>query len=213
MFVVMKNPLLQHMAMIIRSLRLIFWGMLICIIDITLTVQSGRQGFRFDIINDVIGMIMITAGVVALRRLEVHTRYHRALTLVRDIGLVGCVYAVLEHFFYPPPDFMRVIASILGLLNLLAILIFTFSMGWLCRAAGLARSEGHWRVNCQLWIFFHLIPLGLHYMVSILGVAGHSWRSNFEWGGIVLLMIAILCVPLIHLFISTSRMDQEAKEL
>ena len=55
----------------ISSLRLIFWGGLLCIFDIAFTMRSGHSGYRLDLLNDFVGMIMIGCLYIIVDRLIV----------------------------------------------------------------------------------------------------------------------------------------------
>jgi len=42
-----------------HALGRIFWGILICILDFKLSQTTNGEGFKFDVISDVIGTILI----------------------------------------------------------------------------------------------------------------------------------------------------------
>ena len=46
----------------ITPLRLIFWGGLLCIFDFHLTQITNDHGFKFDVLSDALGTILITVG-------------------------------------------------------------------------------------------------------------------------------------------------------
>ena len=64
----------------IIALRLIFWGGLLCIFDVTIGHTVNGRGFKFDFLNDALGAIMIAVGVFQLGAIQVHNRYGTVMT-------------------------------------------------------------------------------------------------------------------------------------
>jgi hypothetical protein len=83
-------------------------------------------------------------------------------------------------------------------------------MRWFCEQARLARSVASWRLTTTLFVVIYLLPLGFFYLAAAWAIAtGSSFHINLGAGG--LLLLPIFAVPLIHLFVSTSRMRHEAE--
>jgi hypothetical protein len=57
-----------HLSAMITPLRLIFWGGLLCLIDITMTQRINGVSFKFDLLDDFLGMVLVTIGVFRLSR-------------------------------------------------------------------------------------------------------------------------------------------------
>ncbi len=121
----------------VTPLAFIFWGGLLCIFDVTFSV-GGPGGLRFDIINDFVGMLMITSGVYLLGKINVHDRYRKAMVFVTVIAVLSCIDAFQEHVIYQSPPFLSFLLSVLAALAMAAAVVFCLSMRWLCSEAG------HW---------------------------------------------------------------------
>lgn len=189
---------------IVTALRLIFWGGIICVLDFK---YNG-----FDIINDVIGAIMIAWAVSRLSNLDVHRHYRTAMLFVKIISILCIAQAVNAHFHYRVPALMSFVMHLFGIAKMLATVVFCVAMRWLCIAAGLSRSEESWKVTTILFGVIYLIPLGLlHFVCIVCLITGKSF--NFNMGLAALLLLLVFFVPLIHLFISTSRMKTEAASI
>ncbi len=81
----------------------------------------------------------------------------------------------------------------------------------LSRAHGLQRSAESWYFSRLLFLFLCLLP-ALVLTVAMYGAlaAGAEVSPQWAWAGCLLIPVTI--VPVIHLFISTSRMSREAEE-
>jgi len=189
---------------IVTALRLIFWGGIICVLDFK---YNG-----FDIINDVIGAIMIAWGVFRLSNLGVHRHYHVAMLFVMIISILYIAEAIIAHFHYRIPGPIAFVMHFYGIAKMLATVVFCVAMLWLCIAAGLPRSEKSWKITMILFGAIYLIPWGLlHFVWIVCLITGK--RFSFNIGPAALLILLVFIVPLIHLFISTSRMKTEAASI
>ena len=196
----------------IRPLRLIFWGGLICVFDITVSSTVNGEGFKFDFINDFVGMILITVGVFKLGGITVHERYRSAMIFVKIIAVIETFNAFLGHFVFDMHPGLSVVFSILTLLVLAAVVVFCIAMRWLCQKARLERSAGSWRTTMILHIVILVIPVGLFYLAAIIAIlTGESFFIDLGPAGLLLLFA--FAIPVIHLFISTSRMAGEAAHM
>lgn len=210
----------------ITPLRLIFWGALLCVFDFNLSETTNGQGFTFDVLSDVVGTIMIAVGVFRLSALPVHdryasatqrdpyasagqrSRYAGAMKFVLVVSILAVVDALQAHF--TPPLLPLVLLNLWGLLNLAAIVTFCIAMRWFCEAAHLDRASRSWSTTTKLFVCIYLIPLGLVYIVGILALAARA-HFDIDLGPAALIVLPIFAIPLIHLFMSTSRMKRAAE--
>ena len=195
------SPQPYNIKRLVTALRLIFWGGIICVLDFKIN--------GFDIINDVIGTIMIAWAVSRLSNLNVHSHYRTAMLFVKIISILCIAEAVIAHFHYRISDPIAFVMHLFGIAKMLATVVFCVAMLWLCRAAGLSRSEKSWKITAILFGVIYLIPWGLlHFVWIVCLITGK--RFSFNIGPAVLLILLVFIIPLIHLFISTSRMKTEA---
>src|SRR5678816_1930632 len=94
----------------ITPLRLIFWGGLLCIFDVSFTQTSNGQGFKCDVLNDVVGAVLIAAGVVRLSAIPVHDRYAAVMRVVRIVSFLAVLDAIREVFVTRWPAWVAFVA-------------------------------------------------------------------------------------------------------
>ena len=75
------------------SLRFIFWGILVCAVDLKLG--------EFDIINDFVGMLMILRGVVTLSRVPLSDRYKRWMFFTVAVTVLTTICTFLSSVLLP----------------------------------------------------------------------------------------------------------------
>ena len=202
-------PDLPALPPLLGPLRAIFWGALFCLFDFTISETSGGEGWRFDFINDFAGMLMIAWAVFRLSAVKVDERYRIALGFVKIVAFCGCVVALHRHLIYDMPPLISVLEDLYGFLSMAATVVFCVAMQWLSRHGGLARSEQSWRFTTLLFIVIYLLPLGLFHLASLAAVlTGEGFHLDLGPAG--LLVLPVFFIPLVHFFISTSRMRDEA---
>ena len=205
-----ENPILRTVA----PLRLIFWGGLLLIFDFSFFHTSNGEGFSFDILNDTVGAILITTGASRLAVLDsafhgIDPRYSKAMQFVTIVSFVAIADTFLDHFVFDRPDGLVLITTLFSLVSLLAIVVFCSCMVWVSRWGNLYRSQQSWTVTKWLFAGIYLVPLGLFYIVSLHAVATDS-SFDIDLGIYGIPLLFVFAAPVIHLFISTSRMRGEA---
>jgi hypothetical protein len=194
----------------VPPLRAIFWGGMLCVLDLWFSSTTNGVGFRFDILNDFVGMLLITWGVFRLSKLWVNQQYATVMTLVQIAAIIGCVDALQAHFIYDAPPVVSAVLSLAGLAQLAATILFCFAMQWLSTAARLTNAASSWRTTTILFVVIYAIPGGLVYAGSLIALVADT-HFNLDIGPAALLLIPVFLVPVIHLFVSTSRMQREAE--
>lgn len=194
----------------VSPLRLIFWGGLICVIDITFSQTVNGEGWKFDILNDFVGMLMITWGVFQLAKLNVHDRYRKYMNFVQVIAVLTCIESLQAHFVYDAPLPLALLFVVFFIVTMIAIVMFCVAMRWLSEEAGLRASAKSWKTSTVLFVVIYLIPFGLFYCACAVAIVmGESF--DLQLGPVALLLVPVFIVPLVHLFVSTSRMRNEAE--
>ncbi|MCO6045877.1 hypothetical protein NG895_18410 [Aeoliella sp. ICT_H6.2] len=198
----------------ILPLRLVFWGGLLCVLDFTFsystTVNGHTSGVRFDILNDLLGMLLLTFGVYRLKQFDLDGKYRDYMRIVLVVSMINCVIALMDHFVFSRPTLLSVGEQLVSIVTLVATVLFCTAMMQLAQAYALHRSAESWQFTRLLVIVIWAIPFGLLYL-STLGalVVGESFP--FSIGLLVIPVLLAMLVPLVHLFISTSRMKREAQ--
>jgi hypothetical protein len=194
----------------ISPLRMIFWGGLLCVFDITFTSTTNGQGFKCDILDDTVGALLILIGVFKLSAFRVHNRYAAVMGFVRVVSVLALLDTIRAHFVTPLPSVIQLAIHILGILRLAAIIAFCVGMRWLCEAARLYYEARSWAFSTALFFIIYVIPLGALYLM-LAGAAITGKPFGFNLGPAGLLLLPVFALPLIHLFISTSRMKRAAE--
>ncbi len=199
----------------VTPLRMIFWGALLCVLDLTFSVTSNgpaETGFRFDILNDFVGMILILVGVVRLARFDLDASYRAAMRFILVCAVLNAVEAFMGHFIFPRPPVVSILSTLLGLASLVAIVLFCTSMRQLATHFALAQSAASWQTTLVLVVILWVIPLGLLYLA---GLGAHVAGRSFHWdiGALIIPILLVFLIPLIHFFVSTSRMRYEAEQV
>jgi hypothetical protein len=202
-------PLWEHpVGRAILPLRLIFWGGLLMIFDLKVSQKVNGEGFQFDVLNDALGAALIAWGVFRLATIPVPGRYAAAMTLVKVTVILAFANAVRAHVIMPLPDAMSVALFVLGLAKLAAIVVFCWAMRRMCLHYDLARAAASWRVTLILFAAIYLVPLGAFYLLAA-GTIATGASFHFDLGLLGLLVLPVFALPLVHLFVSTSRMKRD----
>jgi len=202
----------EKIGKVIKPLRLIFWGGLLWILDLKISQTVNGVGHQFDILNDTLGAVLVTWGVLSLAKFPVSDRYTWWMKAISVVSVLTVVNTIHNHFIYRVPDTIAFLQLALGLGSLIAIIAFCTAMGWLCAWAALALSEQSWRLTRMLFVIIYLIPLGLFYLVGVFGMLTRQ-HFNISLGPAGMLLIPVFFIPMIHLFVSTSRMKKEAERV
>ena len=181
----------------VKPLRLIFWGGLLWIFDFKLN--------DFDILNDVLGTILIAVAVTRLARVDVSPRYRSAMKFIKVMAYVSVVTSIVKM----TGTNVHILYALISLAQLAATIIFSLAMHWFCLEGGLPRSAASWKLTMLLFAAIYAVPLGFSYIAGIIAqLMGTNYNLNL--GPAALLLILVFFLPIIHLFISTSRMRKEA---
>ena len=195
---------------VLLPLRVIFWGALIVLIDLTYSETTNGVGWRFDFLNDVVGMLMILWGTSRLAKIHVSDSYRTAMGFVTVTAVLSLLDAIHSHFIYETPPAVMLLSALIGVASMIAMVVFCVAMCWLSQAAGLTRAARSWKTTISLMVIVYLIPIGGLSGAAAIAIA---WGSpfNLELGPKHLLLVPVFCVPLVHFFVSTTRMKADAE--
>ena len=188
----------------------IFWGALICLVDLTFGQSSRGYGFRFDLVNDVIGTLLIAAGVAWLSRYEAGPSYAIAIgSFLRLASYVAVGEAVLSHFVVPAGHPLGLLKWIAGAVTSGGIVLFCFAMRWLSEAHGLGRSEASWRTTCWMMVWLSIVPYGLLHFLGLLVIIRGGGGINIGVPPLALVIGIAMMIPRVHLLMSLWRMRED----
>ena len=140
------------------SLRFIFWGILVCAVDLKLG--------EFDIINDFVGMLMILRGVVTLSRVPLSDRYRRWMFFTVAVAVLMTIYTFLSSILHPlhiiqtPKPNMIICAVFLFviLVAVLGVIAFCRCMIEHCSAMRWERAIASWKFSTRLVTYGVMLP-------------------------------------------------------
>ncbi|HPF38036.1 MAG TPA: hypothetical protein P5081_06685 [Phycisphaerae bacterium] len=194
------------------SLRLIFWGGMLCVVDVTFssvtTVNGVSSGFVFDFLNDAVGAALITVGAARLSTMEISRRFVSVMHFVVFVAFVVTLDSIRLHFVTDWPTVVQLGANLIGIVSIVAIPAFCVAMRWLCDDAFLERASRSWSLTLVLFVCIYVLPLGL-LRIAILFASLTGSPFLIDLGPAGLLLLPVFAAPLIHLFMSTSRMKTD----
>lgn len=199
----------------VTPLRMIFWGGLLCILDFSISSTSSYNGqpptgFKFDILNDFLGMILIMIGVHRLSRFAVDPSFKTSMRFVLAIAVFNGIEAFWGHFIFQALGILILLSIVLGVVTLWANIVFCTCMYRLSSTWSLRQSAKSWLTTRSLMIIIWALPLGVLQMLRLVGFM-FPGSFSFNIGFFFIPVLLILTIPLFHLFVSTSRMRSEAE--
>lgn len=195
-----------------RPLRWIFWGALLVLADVILSWTSGPIGFRLDILDDTVGMLLITAAVGRLQAILVDASYARRMRFIRWVSLLALLDSILQHFIFPKPGLLTFLLLVLGVAMIAAFLSFCACMRDLCRAATLDEAARMWDRTLVVFVLFYGIPgIGLVLFGLAALVDGRTYQLDVGPG--TLLIGLLFLVPLFYFFTATKQMARAAEAM
>jgi len=151
------------------SLRLFFWGGILCLVDATIQKSSELgYGFRFDIFNDSIGMALFIYGLFKLKKLSQRFNIDKLRFFLLFISSAYFLVTIHYHVIYSVPNPLFVILSLVIYCFYLSFLIACFVMIKIFKGLNLRWIAVLWFINLCLFI------------VAILAVAIIMYVSNFH---------------------------------
>jgi hypothetical protein len=207
---IMNRPLIWGA---IGALKLVFWGAVLCALDFTFASTTNGVGFRFDVLNDIVGTLLIARGVFRLSEAAVMERqFHVVMRYIRVVSILMVLAAVRGHFVLPPIPVLDVVFHVIGVLSLVALVAFCLALCWLCREAGLEWASQSWRVTAMLFGVIYLAPLGFLQVAAIVALLVGTAAPGGLLGAAGALLFVVMAVPVVHLLVSAVRTRQGLAE-
>lgn len=186
-------------ARVVRGLWLIFWGTLVIVLDFSIN--------GFDLLNDVIGYVLVLIGVLRLAGQDGGPGYAGRMKFVTPMAILALVLSVLRQLPLPPEVFGMV--AWLSLPILVGTIVFFDAIRQMSGHRGLMRSRASWSVTLLLFLAVYVAPLALFWaVIGLMLLLRRSFFLNLPPVLIIPTLIAAL-VPIVHLFISIRRMQRE----
>ena len=165
---------------------------------------SGSEGFKFDIVSDVIGMLLIAWGLGQLQPLVFDLHYARLMRFCRIVAVISIIEAVVDHAIFPWPVPFRAAYAIWSLVSLFAVYRFCSAMRIFCFSAGAFDTERTWATSERYILWLALLPGAVTNVLSLLATSA----PPRQFSGLAPLGVAVViaaAIALIHLLMSISR--------
>jgi hypothetical protein len=192
-----------HLRRAVSALRLVFWGALICLIDLHIN--------GVDLIHDVAGTVLVALGAWSLSGLRVDETYRTWMRFAAVVAVLSVAAAALEHV--PRSGPARAFVEGVGLLEVAALCVGCAMMMRLARAAGLPDVAAHWNVTLRWFLGVYAGLLGLFRGAAALWILAGRPRLPLPgvhpsaWIAGVLLLLGLLLWPWLRFFGSTNRLS------
>lgn len=200
---------LPRLAGAVVPLRLLVLGGLLWLVDVSFTSTTNGRGFRFDVLNDAVATAMIVRGLIGLRACWTEPRYRRDLLVCTVVAALATLNALRAHVVAPMPVVVTCLVHVLALAVLACLILFAHTMRRLCLAAQATEAARSFRTTCWLFVGVHAVPLGALHAAHLAALSlDVTVRVELGWFGLPVLVVLLL--PLAHLFVSTTRLQQSA---
>jgi hypothetical protein len=194
----------------LNPLRKIFWGVLLLVLHLNISLTTNGHGYKFDLLNDFIGAILVAIGVFRLADFRVSHAYVSWMKFLKVMAVIGILLGLLDHFVFEMSPAWHFLRTFLQLLNLIALIGFCRCMRWLCEEYGAEIPARSWAFTELLFLLIYLLPVGALYIAVLAALISQSSFNIQLPPAMIIVLFAALIVPLIHFFISTSRMKAAA---
>ena len=186
----------------VGPLRLVFWGALLCVLDFNIN--------GFDVLNDTIGTLLIAFGLWGLSELPVEEpSYRPKMQFMQVVAILAIAHSVYAQLPIDSPAPITFLVNMFGIAKLIAVVLFCMAMMQACGEADLIRATESWVLTRNLFFWIYAIPFGLIHIFGCLSmITGESF--HIDLGPMGLLLLPVFVAPLIHFFVSTSRMKRYA---
>lgn len=189
-------------------LKQIFWGILLVLLDFSLTLNSGGSGVSCDILHDVIGYLLISVGAGSLARIVPTGPQQKRLVLCQFIAILSIPFAILNSFIFERLPLISAMESAMSLAQLIGLCVFSHSL-WVLAAQRQMRVTKLLQVATALLVVCSLLPLGMFYLMgTVVSLTGQTFTRDLT-AVVVVAMLVLMLAPTIVLLVAISRMRRE----
>ena len=108
-----------------RDLNLIFWGLLIILFDLSFSRTTNGIGLKIDLINDLIGAVMIYSAVYRISKIQISDpSYKFSIRFALIASVIQIFVSTSDFFVYGTSHFISIIEGISILIRDIGIVLF-----------------------------------------------------------------------------------------
>lgn len=199
----------RELAKASQPLKLVISGMLLVVLDFNLGVVSGNGRHFFDLLNDSLGLLLVTVGLGRLCGLKLGSLNEGVLAGITGAAAVFLVVSVVKQVRPELLEGAATTLTILGAVGTACLLAFCLVMRAVSLSAGLASAARSWSTTLLLVLIFNVLS------PAILRFASPSLLPETDGSTFGLAAIASLAMalPFVHSFLSAARMCQALPSL
>ncbi|MGL6196478.1 MAG: hypothetical protein ACRC2T_16815 [Thermoguttaceae bacterium] len=136
----------EYIRKTITALRLVFWGFIICIVDVKVN--------GFDLLNDFFGVIMILCGVIKISKIPVSDNYTKQMFFPVCISWIAIFQVFYDEIVLPlNPSFSIPPNPVVLVVTAVYFLCYIWSLVVLCRCMTEYCELLQWRRAVISWCF------------------------------------------------------------
>lgn len=180
-----------------RAAGQLFVGTLVIVIDFRIN--------GFDLINDVIGILLVVSGLTLLASLP-RSRATERFDLARNLAIFSAIVTVLEQFVDLSAGSDLWPVSLVGnLIGLVGVLLMADGFRRLATDHQVPPLIETWELSFRLLLFGAFVPLVLLDLAGlVVWLANGGRQVNFETP-LAIIAVLLALVPLVHLLMSLHR--------
>lgn len=195
---------------LIRPLRAIFWGAVIGILDFNITVQRADVQYRFDLINDTLGMVLIAWAVLQIMQINLDHQFRRRMRFVSLVAILAVLDTARSYVIMEYPPIVSLLFAAFELIALIAVWVFCNAMGQVSSTLQLSDAEQSWRTTRWLCLLIFTPPAAIGGMINVYRmITGITFTVDL--GPLALITVPIFAIPLIAFFIATTTMMRQVR--
>lgn len=202
-----------------RHLNLIFWGIVFILIDISFSETRNGEGYRIDIINDLVGAFMVFRGFDRIAKSNLFYQRERLLRGIYYATGLQMLLSATTFFVIQKPEWLSLLEGFVNLYIVWGLIEFAYAMHILSNNIFLPKSRDRWKVSQRLLYRIYFIPM---FVLEVLAVISHlvnvpELRLRYDFGSeivnlaLAITLFAMVFVPLIHSLWSIYMMRKEIR--
>ena len=175
--------------------RLLFWGILLVVVDISIN--------HFDVLPDLLGALMIAVGMGRI-----------AASHSEPAFLSGAHFCLFVSWLFCGSKALEVAAVDLGLLDTLLSLLWVFGAVRFCSVlsmlgerAGWSPLVGYWRTARSLCLWLWALPTCV---ATVIALANDGREVHLGEPVLAIALVVLIFVPLVTVLVGLSKTRREA---
>ena len=196
-----SNIINTKMEKIPRNLNLIFWGIILAVVDIDFYAVNNQIGMQIDFLPDIVGAIMICVGVFNIAKIPVsNPLFSSSMLFVKIATLLFILLSVDDFFIYIDSSFTYYTRQFFSIIIDFSMVVFCVAMIILSKEKELTESFKNWKIARNLFLFVYVLPYLLITIFSTLHIFYIHQLGSFSFSVVLPNSEAYAISPVIVVF-------------